>query len=529
MSDALPKGWTLEKVRDVGSVQLGRQRSPDVHRGQNMRPYLRVANVYEDRIDLSDVMEMHFEPREVERYELKVGDILLNEGQSRELVGRPAMYRGELPGVCFTNSLVRFQASDRVESKYALELFRHWMKSGAFQKIAQITTNIAHLGAGRFADMDFPLPPLNEQRRIVAKLDALQSRSRRSREALDAVPPLLEKLRQSILAAAFRGDLTKDWRAKNKDVEPATELLKRIRLERRKKWEESELAKMKAKGKQPTDDKWKAKYKEPAPVDTTGLPELPDGWCWASLDELLLTIESGRSPKAEGRPARHGEPGVLKVSAVSWEEFDSSENKALLPGEQIGDTPTVAAGDLLISRANTVQLVGAVVLVRKDHPNLMLSDKTLRLVPVGPLFPVELLLYGLRTREVRAVFEDDATGTSDSMRNLSQDKIRAAPIALPPGPEALVLVEEIARAMGVWRTVGGQCINIAVGLNGVERAVLAKAFRGQLVPQDPTDEPAASMSHERRVDAREETMEDGTVAQGQRRGSRRLAGSTEPQ
>ena len=300
----LPKGWRLVKVREAGTVQLGRQRSPDVHRGANMRPYLRVANVFEDRIDLGDVMEMHFEPREVERFVLKKGDILLNEGQSRELVGRPAMYRDELPGACFTNSLVRFQASESVDSRFALELFRHWLKSGAFQRIAQITTNIAHLGAGRFAEMDFPLPPLEEQRRIAAKLRALQARSRRAREALDAVPPLLEKLRQSILAAAFRGEFTADWRAKNKNVEPASKLLERIRTERRKKWEESELAKQKAKGKAPTDEKWKSKYKEPAAVDTTGLPELPEGWCWSRFEELCLDLRGGVTSRARQRPRR---------------------------------------------------------------------------------------------------------------------------------------------------------------------------------------------------------------------------------
>jgi type I restriction enzyme S subunit len=90
-----------------------------------------------------------------------------------------------------------------------------------------------NISQGILKDHGIPLPPLNEQRRIVAKLEALQSRSRRAREALDAVPPLLEKLRRSILAAAFRGDLTKDWRAKHKDVEPAGKLLERIRAKGR--------------------------------------------------------------------------------------------------------------------------------------------------------------------------------------------------------------------------------------------------------------------------------------------------------
>src|SRR5436309_706375 len=106
---ALPPGWCWAKVCEVGAVKLGRQRSPEHHTGDHMRPYLRVANVYEDRIDLSDVLEMNFTPEEFEQYQLRYGDILLNEGQSLEWVGRPAMYRDELPGSCFQNTLVRFR------------------------------------------------------------------------------------------------------------------------------------------------------------------------------------------------------------------------------------------------------------------------------------------------------------------------------------------------------------------------------------------------------------------------------------
>src|SRR5690606_18895193 len=116
------------------------------------------------------------------------------------------------------------------------------------------------------------------------KIDALTEKSREAREALDEVPQLLAKLRHSILAAAFRGDLTKQWREQNPNVEPASALLQRIREEGRKKWEQAELAKFKAKGKLPPDDKWKSKYGEPEPADTEGLPELPEGWCWASAE-----------------------------------------------------------------------------------------------------------------------------------------------------------------------------------------------------------------------------------------------------
>ena len=145
--EAPPAGWTKTTVGEVGRVQLGRQRSPKNHSGPHMRPYLRVANVFEDRINLDDVMEMNFTPAEYEVFKLEPGDILLNEGQSLELVGRPAMYRGEMPGACFTNSLVRFQAGPLLDPKFALYVFLGYLHTGRFQRIATNTVNIAHLGA----------------------------------------------------------------------------------------------------------------------------------------------------------------------------------------------------------------------------------------------------------------------------------------------------------------------------------------------------------------------------------------------
>ena len=169
------------------------------------------------------------------------------------------------------------------------------------------------------------------------------------------MPPLLEKLRQSILAAAFRGDLTKDWRAKNPNVEPASALLARIRTERRAKWEESELAKMKAKGKPPTDDKLKAKYKEPEPVDTTGLPELPEGWCWASLDELLSEeLANGRSVPTDDA----GFP-VLRLTALKHGRVDLRERKGGAWSALDAAPFTVRLNDFLVSRGNgSLSLVG---------------------------------------------------------------------------------------------------------------------------------------------------------------------------
>lgn len=157
------------KVGEMGRVQGGRQRSPHLVEGP-MTPYLRVANVFDGYIDTSDVLEMPFSAAEYERYELKPGDLLLNEGQSLELVGRCAKYEGLPKGCCFQNTLVRFQAGPECDTDYAYQLFRWCQYTGIFALIATKTNSIAHLGSTRFAELALPFPPLPEQRKIAAIL-----------------------------------------------------------------------------------------------------------------------------------------------------------------------------------------------------------------------------------------------------------------------------------------------------------------------------------------------------------------------
>jgi type I restriction enzyme, S subunit len=225
---ALPEGWCWASVQQIGSVQLGRQRSPKHHNGIYMRPYLRVANVFEDRIDTTDVMEMNFTPDEFETYRLSCGDILLNEGQSMELIGRPAMYRDEVPGACFTNTLVRFRPLNGVDAHFALKVFLAYLKNGRFQKIATITVNIAHLGAGRFSEIEFPLPPVEEQAAIIAEVNRHFSLIDAAERVINISLIRASRLRQSILKRAFQGKLV----PQDPKDEPASVLMERIKAER---------------------------------------------------------------------------------------------------------------------------------------------------------------------------------------------------------------------------------------------------------------------------------------------------------
>ncbi|EMN4466514.1 restriction endonuclease subunit S [Aeromonas hydrophila] len=171
----LPPSWEWSTVAELGEIKLGRQRSPQNHTGEHMVPYLRVANVYEGFIDTSDVKEMNFTPAEQEIFRLQVDDILLNEGQSLELVGRASIYNGEVPGACFQNTLLRFRTSSAIIPKYALIYFRYCLHSGRFQRASTQTTNIAHLSAFRLAPIELPLAPLGEQHKIALKTNELLS------------------------------------------------------------------------------------------------------------------------------------------------------------------------------------------------------------------------------------------------------------------------------------------------------------------------------------------------------------------
>jgi len=204
---ALPASWKWVQVEEAGEVKLGRQRSPKHEQGDHVVPYLRVANVYENRIDTSDVLSMNFTPEEQTAYRLQTGDILLNEGQSAELVGRPAIYRGDPPSVCFQNTLVRFRALDALNPEFALIVFRYYLRSGVFRTIARWSTNIAHLGRQRFAELPFPLPPRAEQDRLVTLFTERERRLDEQRATIRASMGGTEQMRREILEAAVRGGL----------------------------------------------------------------------------------------------------------------------------------------------------------------------------------------------------------------------------------------------------------------------------------------------------------------------------------
>jgi type I restriction enzyme S subunit len=149
-------------------------------------------------------------------------------GRALELVGRPAIYRGEVPDCCFQNTLVRFKASQDVIPEYALYVFRAWWRAGHFRKVARWTTTMAHLGAERFAAMPFPVRPRTSRQAMVDRLDALPSSIAHLGGEINRASARAARLRQAILKRAFEGKLV----PQDPNDEPASVLLERIRAAR---------------------------------------------------------------------------------------------------------------------------------------------------------------------------------------------------------------------------------------------------------------------------------------------------------
>ncbi len=218
----IPGTWAWCAVEEAGEVQLGRQRAPQHHAGENMRPYLRVANVFEGALNLSDVKQMNFTPKEFETFALKAGDILLNEGQTPDLLGRPAIYNDEIEGCCFQKTLLRFRSQRGLLPQFALIVFRHYMRSGRFKREARITTNMAHLTQVRFVVMEFPVPPTAEQLEIVRRFHLLDGEASDPFELVGSLT--ITRLRQAVLKVAFEGGLVQQ----DPRDEPADILLTRL-------------------------------------------------------------------------------------------------------------------------------------------------------------------------------------------------------------------------------------------------------------------------------------------------------------
>lgn len=427
---------------------------------------------------------------------IQAGDLLFSRANTIELVGACVIARHVTLPLMLSDKILRLKLARDSMKRWVLYLLRS--DQGRRQIEALSSGNqesMRNIGQERIAQIRVPLPPFAEQTRVVEKLEELLSDLDAGVVELKAAQKKLALYRQSLLKAAVEGALTADWRARRaargEPLETGADLLARILTERRARWEARQLAKFKEQCKTPPKG-WQAKYPEPAVPKTADLPELPEGWVWTSVDALLFDIEAGKSFKCDERPPQDDETGVVKVSAVSWGEYDEEESKTCRDETLVRPDLFIREGDFLFSRANTIELVGACLIASRATKRIMLSDKILRFrLADDTLAP--WLLTVLRGQIGRTQIQNLSSGNQDSMRNIGQERIRQILVPLPPK-------KEINEAERVLTACQEHAAGLAAALNhslkqfaAQRKNLLKAAFSGQLVPQNPNDEPASAL------------------------------------
>jgi len=347
---------------------------------------------------------------------------------------------------------------------------RHWLNAIDWMPFISGTTR-AKLTQGVMNDVLLPIPPAAEQRRIVAKLDGLLVRTAYARRELDRVPKLIAHYKQAILTAAFTGALTQDWRTDRQfpDVTP-NEIPDRLQSERD--------AKRVSMGIRP-----KGKNRS-LPGRSVHLPDLDANWAWVTFDDCAWDLTVGHVGPMKDRYVTQGtpflrslnvKPNKLDVTKVGYidERFERELAKSKLN-----------AGDLVVVRTGEPG-VAAVVPQALDGANC--SDLVIcRLV--GAL-DAHYAAYYMNSEFARDVVRGFQVGVAQQHFNVGA--MSAMPLPYAPDAEQKEIVRRIESAFAWLDKLAAEHTRAAALLPKLEQALLAKAFRGELVPQDPNDEPAS--------------------------------------
>jgi type I restriction enzyme S subunit len=447
--DDIPSGWAMSNLHDVGVINPRNQAEDDAIVG-----FVPMAVVPTDYRTALQAEERDWKSIKTGYTHVADGDLVVAKITPCFQNAKSCIVAGLRNGLGAgtTELLVCRPVPHGVDAKFLLIFCKtpEFLSGGVATMTGTAGQQRVALDYFRFRPL--PVPPLAEQRRIVARVDELMAlidqfeaaRTQREAERTAARDACLAKL----CAAANPDEVTTAWSTvashfdtlftSPDDIAPLRQsilqLAVRGKLVRQRASEEAASALLARIGGKTTT----------FPDDS--LPPIPVGWATCRFGDLLSRIQAGWSPSCSDRPKEGEEYGVLKVSACSWGKFLADENKALPARSEVPPGIEVRAGDFLISRANTVELVARSVVVGECPDKLLLSDKTLRLTPLQGLNAHFLNLANLGP-DSRRHYEAEASGTSASMRNVSQEVIRALPLLLPPKLEQDRIVARVDELM----------------------------------------------------------------------------------
>jgi type I restriction enzyme S subunit len=446
----LPPGWVETTLGEIADTSLGKMLDRGKATGTHLVPYLRNVNVQWGRIDLEDVLTMDITPGEQDFFRLREGDLLVCEGGE---IGRCAIWVGGAENMAFQKALHRVRPYGGIDPRYLRYCLEYMSVSGALFPFATGST-IKHLPQQQLRRLPLRLPPLAEQRRIVASLEDHLSR-------LDAGGAQVQKAVRR--ATSFRGlifDACVQGRfgdGVNDDVD-------------------SSLAELLGSGKK---------------IDYHSLPSLPPGWRWRIAEDVCEQIVCGGTPKSDLMYRDFGDVPFLKVYNLARDGrvdfsirptfIDSSTHEGLLKRSRVrsGDVVTNIVGPPL----------GKTAIIPDSYSEWNINQAIVAFRAGVEMLPSWLAL-ALQAPSILEMLRRTARATAGQF-NIALSTCRELPLPVPPIETQQSLVEEVEELLyGVTRTTG-LIHQVSTRSKKLRNALLAEAFSGRLARQNPDDEPAS--------------------------------------
>jgi len=461
----LPKGWACARLDDVSDIIRGISFPKDAKTKTYQEGYiacLRTANVQRE-VDWSDLW---FVPSEFVRRDqqlLQEHDILISTANSLELVGKVCQVRILTHPATLGAFIAAIRISPLVNPKFFYFQIASSDIQASIRACASTTTNISNVNTNRLKEIQLFTSPLNEQKRIVAKIEELFTRLDAGIEALKKVKAELKRYRQAVLKYAFEGKLTAEWREKNKDkLEPASNLLERIAKEREKNT--------------------KDKAKKLPPLDTSNLPELPEGWEWTKVHSVCETT-SGGTPSRRKPEYYGGDIPWLKSGELNDGIVKSAEETITRHGLENSSAKIFPKGTLLIALYGAT--VGKLGILGIDA---VTNQAICAIFTPKQLDDKYLFLYLANYRNKLLNLR-----IGGAQPNISQQIIRDIPFPITDFKEQRQIVAEIERHFSIADEVEQTVEKCLKEADRLRQSILKRAFEGKLVEQNPEDEPAEKL------------------------------------
>ena len=411
----IPENWKWVRTGDICKNIMYGTAAKSLAEG--LVPVLRMGNIVKGEVDYSDlVFSSNLE--EIEKYHLEKNDLLFNRTNSKEHVGKVAIYRGERPAI-YAGYLVR--VTPLIDSEYANFVFQSDYYFSYCQKVKNDGVHQSNINAEKFKSFVFPLPPLAEQQRIVAKIETIFSKLDLIDKAQKKLSDNSIALRRKLIELGIKGELTEQL-AEDGNAE---DLYKEIQAEKQRLIKGGKLK----------------KEKSLPEIDADEIPfDIPENWKWVRLNDIGLDFADG--PFGSNLKKEHytdkPEVRIIQLSNIG-ERGWRDENVKFTTYKHLDSIirSKVAPGDIVVAK---MMPAGRAIIVPELGTGFVLSSDAIKVVP-SACIDVRFLLYVINSNVFRGQIYSEVQGTTRVRTSLT--KIRGYLIPLPPLAEQKRIVEEL--------------------------------------------------------------------------------------